>query len=110
MPAYSGDARLVGDDLVRVISHDVSRSARPDAVLVGRLMDGPPAPSLWGPVGFLDREAGYELAGLLKTYGDSLGLREQPACLAAATHAASREITLMLAPALRHPSRRRQAA
>ena len=32
-----------GDDLVRVISHDVSRSAHPDAVLVGRLMDGPPA-------------------------------------------------------------------
>jgi hypothetical protein len=98
-----------GDDVVRVISHDVSRSARPDAVLIGRLMDGPPAPSLWGPVGFLDRDDGRELAGLLKSYGDSLGLREQPAGLAAAMHAASREITLMLAPAL-HPSRRRQAA
>ena len=93
-----------GDDVVRVISHDVPRSARPDAVLVGRLMDGPPAPSLWGPVGFLDRGAGRELAGLLKTYGDSLGLRDQPAGLAAAMHAASREITLMLAPALRHPA------
>lgn len=99
-----------GDDLVRAISHDVSRSARPDTVLVGRLMDGPPAPSLWGPVGFLDREAGIELAGLLKSYGDSLGLQDQPAGLAAAMHAASREITLMLAPALRHPSQRRQAA
>jgi hypothetical protein len=99
-----------GDDLVHVISHDVSQSARPDDVLVGRLMDGPPAPTLWGPVGFLDREAGRELADLLKTYGDSLGLPEQPAGLAAAMHAASREITVMLAPALGHPSRRRQAA
>ncbi|MGB0092526.1 MAG: SEC-C domain-containing protein [Solirubrobacteraceae bacterium] len=99
-----------GDDLVQVISHDVSQSARPDAVLVGRLMDGPPAPTLWGPVGFLDREAGRDLAALLRTYGDSLGLREQPAGLAAAMHAASREITIMLAPALRHPSRRQQAA
>jgi hypothetical protein len=98
-----------GGDLVHVISHDVSRSARPDDVLVGRLMDGPPAPTLWGPVGFLDRQSGRELADLLRTYGDSLGLREQPGGLAAAMRAASREITLMLAPALR-PSRRRQAA
>jgi hypothetical protein len=30
-------------DLVRVISHNVSRSARPGAVIAGRLMDGPPA-------------------------------------------------------------------
>jgi hypothetical protein len=99
-----------GDDVVHVISHDVSRSARPGAVLVGRLMDGPPAPSLWGPVGFLSREVGRELTDLLKTYTDSLGLREQPAGPAAAMHAASREITVMLAPALRHASPRRQAA
>jgi hypothetical protein len=72
-------------------------------------MDEPPAPTLWGPVGFLDREAGREMADLLKPYGAPLGLRDQPDGLAAAMHAASREITLMLAPALR-PSRRRQAA
>ncbi len=98
------------DDLVRVISHGVSRSARPGVVLVGRLMDGPPAPTLWGPVGFLDREPAHELAAVLKTHVDSLGPRAQPAGVAGAMHAASREITVMLSPALRNPSPRRQAA
>jgi hypothetical protein len=99
-----------GDDVVRVVSHGVSRSARPGVILVGRLMDGPPAPTLWGPVGFLDREPARELAALLKTHADSLGPRAQPAGVAGAMHAASREITVMLSPALRHPSPRRQAA
>jgi hypothetical protein len=38
----------VGGDVVRAISHDVSWSARPHALLVGRLMDGPPAPHAVG--------------------------------------------------------------
>ncbi len=99
-----------GHDLVRVISHHISRSVRPGAVILGRLMDGPPAPTLWGPVGFLNRETSRELDHLLKPYTDSLGLRAQPADLAAALQAASREITVMLSPALRHHSPRRQAA
>jgi hypothetical protein len=96
--------------LVRVISHDVSRSARPVAVIVGRPMDGPPAASLWEPAGFLNRETSRELDDLLKPYTDSLGPRAQPAELAAAMQAAAREITVMLSPALRHHRPRRQAA
>jgi hypothetical protein len=79
-------------------------------VILGRLMDAPPAPTLWGPVGFLNRESSRELDPLLKPYTDSLGLRAQPADLAAAMQAAAREITVMLSPALRHHSPRRQAA
>jgi hypothetical protein len=39
----------VGGELVR--ANDVSRSVRPHDVLVARLMDGPPAPALWGRSG-----------------------------------------------------------
>jgi hypothetical protein len=99
-----------GHDLVRVVSHDVSRSARPGAVIVGRMMDGPPALTLWGPVGFLNRETSRELDDLLKPYTDSLGLRAQPTEISAAMQAASREILVMLPPALRHTSPRQQAA
>lgn|SRR6266545_4363195 len=88
--------------VVRAISHDVSRFARPHALLVGRLMDGRPAPSLWGPVGFLTRQSARELRELLDTYMHGLGLHDQAGGLAAAMHAASREITVMLAPAWRH--------
>jgi len=89
---------------VRVVSHDVSRSARPSSLLVGRLMDGPPAPSLWGPVGFLTRETGGELRDLLTSHLDALDLHDKPDGLATALHAASREITILLAPALRPAS------
>jgi len=90
----------VGGEVVRAISHDVSRHARRHALLVGRLMDGPPAPSLWGPVGFLTGQSGRELRELLHTYIDARGLGDTTDGLAAAMHAASREITVMLAPAL----------
>lgn len=90
----------VGGELVRMISHDVSRSARPHDLLVGRVMEGPPAPSLWGPVGFLTRQSGRELRELLDTYMDAFGLGDAADGLAAAMHAASREITVMLASAL----------
>jgi SEC-C motif-containing protein len=93
-----------GSTLVRVISHDVSRSAQPNSLLVGRLMDGPPAPSLWGPVGFLTRESGSELRELLTPDLDALDLHDKPDGLATALHAASREITIMLAPAFRPAS------
>lgn len=90
----------VGGEVVRAISHDVSRSARTRDLLVGRLMDGPPVPTLWGPVGFLTRQSGRELRELL-THIEALGLGDAAGGLAAAMNAASREITVMLAPALR---------
>jgi SEC-C motif len=90
----------VGGEVVRAISHDVSRYARQHTLLVGRLMDGPPAPTLWGPVGFLTRQSGRELRELLHTYIDARASGDAAAGLAAAIHAASREITVMLAPAL----------
>jgi hypothetical protein len=90
----------VGGELVRAISHGVSRSVRPHDVLVARLMDGPPAPALWGPVGFLTRESGHELRQLLDPYVGALDRGEAADGLAAAMQAASREITIMLAPAL----------
>ena len=90
----------VGGEVVRALSHDVSRSTRPHDLLVGRLMEGPPAPSLWGPVGFLTRQSGRELRELLDTCMDALGLGDAADGLASAMHAASREITVMLAPAL----------
>jgi len=90
----------VGGEVVRAISHDVSRYARARELLVGRLMDGPPAPTLWGPVGFLARQRGRELRELLLTYIEALDLGDRADGLAAAINAASREITVMLAPAL----------
>jgi hypothetical protein len=34
-----------------VLSHDLSWSVHPGDVIVGHVMAGPPAPSVWGPVG-----------------------------------------------------------
>jgi hypothetical protein len=85
---------------VRAISHDVSSSVRPHEVLLARLMDGPPASALWGPVGFLTRESGRGLRQLLEPYMDAVSRCDAAGGLAAAMQAASREITIMLAPVL----------
>jgi hypothetical protein len=95
---------------VRAMSHDVSRSARVGDVLVGRLMDGPPGRSLWGPVGFLDRETGRDLRDLLADYVTSLGLSDEPDGVAQAMQAGSRDITVLLAPGLRKRRLSRRAA
>jgi hypothetical protein len=91
---------LVGSGMVRVMSHGVSRTVRPHDVLVARIMEGPPAPSLWGPVGTLTRESGHELMNLLDARMQSLDLRSEPDGLAAVMHTAAREITTLLAPGL----------
>lgn len=90
---------LTRRDVVRVISHGVSHQVRPRELLVGRRMDGPPAPSLWGPVGFVRGEVGSALSGLLRARMDMLGLGDRPGDLAVAMNQAAREITMMLAPA-----------
>lgn len=90
----------VGGGVVRAISHDVSRHVRQHALLVGRLMDGPPAPTLWGPVGFVTGQSARELRELLQASIGARGFGDTADDLAAAMQAASREITVMLAPAL----------
>lgn len=92
---------VTGSDVVCAMRHDVSRAPRPHDLLVGRRMDRPPAPSLWEPAGCLTRETGRELMDLLDTRMQSLDLRDELDALAMAMHAASREIAVLLAPALR---------
>ena len=102
--------RLARNEIVSVASHDVSQSVKPGDVIVARIMDGPPAPSLWGPVAFLDHQSGPRLQQLLTAQIQSLNLApDDPASLATAMHAASREITLALSPGLR-PARQDQLA
>jgi len=40
-----------------------SRTVRKDEMLVARIMEGPPAQSLWGPVATLTRESGRGVNG-----------------------------------------------
>ena len=73
-------------------------------------LHGPPAPSLWGPVGFVSAETGPRLSALIGARIDSLGLGEEPEDLSRAMRDASMEITILLSPALRHPAPERRAA
>ncbi|MEA2189629.1 MAG: uncharacterized protein QOK16_4640 [Solirubrobacteraceae bacterium] len=91
---------LAGGGHGHVMSHGVSRAVRRDDMLVARIMEGPPARSLWGPVGRLTRETGRELLDLLKAGIESSGLHDEPGGLATAMHLAAREITTLLAPGL----------
>lgn len=101
---------IVGARRVRVVSHGVSRTVRKDDLLVGRIMEGPPAQSLWGPVATLTRESGRELMELLKARIASSSLQDSPAGLATAMHLAAREITALLAPGLTRSRELRRVA
>jgi hypothetical protein len=94
----------------RVMSHGVSRTVRKDELLVARIMEGPPARSLWGPVATLTRESGREFMGVLKARITSSSLQDSPAGLATAMHLAAREITTLLAPGLRCSAELRRVA
>lgn len=96
--------------LVSVISHDLSRSVQPGDVIVGRVMAGPPAPSVWGPVAFVTRRTGQTLSDILKARIVQLDLLDQPQGLAIAMHAASREIVSLFLPALSNDPTAQQAA
>jgi hypothetical protein len=103
------------DDIVcerqaRVMSHGVSRAVRKDEMLVARIMEGPPAQSLWGPVATLTGETGRELTDLLRARILSSSLQDSPAALATAMHLAAREITMLLAPGLTCSSDLRRVA
>jgi hypothetical protein len=93
-----------------VSSHDVSLKVKPGYVLAGRLMNGPPAQTLWGPVAILDRGSGGELSGLLHARLRTLELEQKPDGLAIALQAASREITAALVPGIRRAGSARLAA
>jgi SEC-C motif len=93
-----------------ISSHDVSRSVESTCVIVGRLMAGPPAPTLWGPVAVLDRASGRRLSEILQRHVRSLELEHEPTGLVIAARSASREITALLAPALRESQPARRAA
>ena len=97
-------------DVVRVISRGVSEHVSPGDVIVARRMDGPPAPSLWGPVGFVSAETGPPLSALVAARIAWLGLDEGPDAVAMAMHTASMQITILLSPALRQPLQERRAA
>jgi hypothetical protein len=83
---------------------------RKDEMLVARIMEGPPAQSLWGPVATLTRESGDELMDLLKARITSSSLQDSPAGLATAMHLAAREITTLLAPGLTRRGELRRVA
>jgi hypothetical protein len=86
---------------VTVSSHDVSQAVQSGDVIVARLMDGPPALTLWGPVAFLDRDSASELGRLLQSRLRALELEDDSAGLLIAMRAAAREITRLTSPAIR---------
>lgn len=94
----------------RVLSHDVSRTVRRDDMLVARLMEGPPSPSLWGPVANLTPAIGRALADLLRAHARLRDVPDDPAALGMLMRAASREITMLLAPGLAHAAELDRAA
>jgi len=103
------------DDLTReqhvsVLSHDLSRSVHPGDVIVGRVMAGPPAPSVWGPVAFVTRRTGQTLSDILTARIAELDPVDQSERLAIAMHAASRQITSLFLPAPKDDSSIQQAA
>jgi hypothetical protein len=91
----------------RVVSHEVSSHVQINDMFVGHLMPGPPAASLWGSVGILDRQAGHELIDLLEERIARLGLGpHDDDVLGVAMESATLEVMRMLMPALRVPKRR----
>jgi len=97
-------------DLVRVISLGVSAHVSPGDMIVARRMNGPPAPSLWGPVGLVSADTGPSLSALIQARIITLGLNEGTDAVAKAMHNASMEITILLSPALHRPVLERRAA
>jgi hypothetical protein len=97
-------------DFVRVASLGVSAHVSAGDMIVTRRMDGPPTPSLWGPVGLLSADTGPRLRALIETRITTLGLKDQTDAVAKAMHSASMEITVLLSPALSGPVSQSQAA
>jgi SEC-C motif len=101
---------LTRGEFVWVVSHDLSRSVEPGDVFVGRVMAGPPARSVWGPVAFVTRRTGQMLSDVIKARMLELDVCDQPQGLAIAMNAASREIVSLFLPPLRNDPTVQQAA
>jgi hypothetical protein len=97
-------------DLVRVVSRGVSAHVSRGDMIVARRMDGPPTPSLWGPVGIVSADTGPSLSALIEARIITLGLKDATDAVAKAMHSASMEVTILLSPALRRPVLERRAA
>lgn len=89
---------IAGERHARVVSHGVSRAVHKDDLLVARIMDGPPAHSLWSPVATLTRETGGQVMDPLQARITSSSRQDSPAGLATAMQLEAREITTLLAP------------
>lgn len=94
----------------RVLSHDVSRTVYRDDMLVARIMEGPPAPSLWGPVANLTPAIGRALVDLLTAHAGSQGVPDDRAAGGTLMRSASRELTTLLAPGLGRAAKLDRAA
>lgn len=99
----------------RAVSHLVSTTVRTGDMLVGRLMSGPPAASLWGAVVVLNERTQSELRRLLGKLVRLLELDPSDEdVLSQAMDAAKLEVAQLLLPALhdaqRQRHRRRRAA
>ena len=87
---------LTRDEAVSIASHNLSRLVRAEQVIVARLMTGPPALSVWGPVAFVTARTGPTLSSILTAKVAELGFRDQPLGLSIAMNSASREIVALL--------------
>lgn len=101
---------MVGGRPTRVMSHGISRAVRTDDVIVARVMDGPPAASLWGPVATLTKASGRELMNLLTARITESSLQDSPIAVAAAMRLEARAITRLLAAGLAGSGTLRTAA
>ncbi len=101
---------LLAGPTTRVLSHDVSRTVRRDDILVARVMDGPPSPSLWGPVANLTPATGRKLVDLLTAHAPALDVPDDPAAIRTLMWSTSREITTLLAPGLAQAAKLDRAA
>ena len=95
---------LTREQAVSVISHNFSRSVRPGKIILGRVMAGPPAPTVWGPVAFVTRRTGRMRGDILSSRLMELQMLDRADGLELAMHAASREIVQLFPALTNHPT------
>lgn len=91
---------VLGGQITRVSSPNVSREAVRWHVLMCRVMDGP-SPSLWGAAGFYEPAEESELLAELRRIADELGLGDGTAGLEAALRVGAGELVCFVPPSRR---------